>query len=1332
MFHPSCNALTQQQQPQYLQIVIPVQNQTIVAPQQQSALQDVRQLGFGDKQLLIDKGNDPINQNQGPSDQSSWMMVIPSNQFDSSFQGRENSAVLLPSGPPSKSFYANSAQTPIIFQNQQLANAQFIQESDQHIQRELSQQEIQCLMMVASGNDCKNQISQFNQVIAAEPKQSSFQNQMNFSTSNENQAFQIDFNQSRKFETLRNLSQKAHRETNAFQAPVNMFDSLNQSSTLHIGSIQHRNAGLPGFNQVMCETAKSSNLIQNLQNSQNPQFLTQLNYKTELEQKDFLKIGSGRLLVSASLQIEPICRPQSNIQAQISSHPDKAIPKKINQKHSWMADKKDRQFQYNHLNVNQTQVFGDFQLKQGPQIQMITIPERKLQTALHLNNLEDMDEKYIHDSHTQQLNQNSTNKIQQNQVLDRMHTSDANNQLRKDGFYQIQSKDYSYSPSIRNLNANVCDNSSSTQQQQYCAQNSRSNANEFETPNNRNQFNSQIFPQSKTVQKVGFRPYTRNQLHSSQARMPSISEKIIENEGSCKASEISLISKQIEGSQDSFKCSPKSQNETYTKLCMNEKLSNGQQMECEHSLNQLQQMQGSHQEINQISKDLSNQEQSSLELQGMKNPTFQIDQSVGEPHFFNKEESKQIIYSQGGIRDKQFLKTVEIFKHNQEVDDMLQARSLPCGTTAKNENTMHPGNIVRSHSEEGQPDENNLIVKLRINKKQEDYNNLEGNRDQYSDSELECPSDHAGTSSTNCNPDQQIIQVEIQQEKLQIGQFLAEKQQLSRNINSAQQRIIISKNREKMQGRNKICGVAYRTSRKMIIQGLLRCYKTKLHIRREMAGPAPQLMRLVEHNSLNSMNKISVNLNDAQRETTKSEALKNFNLKFESPHVMLQQAMKTNHVESSSESGLHLGSKNFGEIMMIFKQRENTSNKDSHLQNDLVNFGPSNAIGGDCSQLGKFMIRESHNQNRIVTNGNLINLKDQQRFCLSGQIERIQNAPIPKTQNYLLNPNQQCRLGKIFDEGHKSLPNFTVDQNQIVLPKYKSNLNSENDQQPASNPFKLSRLSNLTLRYEVIYKNLLRDLRKFYIQEVTKLTPYSQKKRRGEPGFYQQCLREYLALRHVDESGPLSAEKMCVTFNELEFCLGALISPKEMLRTEAPEYVNLACDQMRSGFQVRHDQQAKKVIRVYQYLYRFSIERLKDLIYDAPFVKLFQYYYYNYAKKRFASTPTLRKYLDAYIEASDKIANFDYFSKLETNGRVGFPTEKEAPKFQKLDQSCHPEASQNNQYSLFLDHKTDLRSIQTFAEKNMDKGNLAYYAIRDKNDSAVEMSECLDDSDYTE
>lgn len=44
--------------------------------------------------------------------------------------------------------------------------------------------------------------------------------------------------------------------------------------------------------------------------------------------------------------------------------------------------------------------------------------------------------------------------------------------------------------------------------------------------------------------------------------------------------------------------------------------------------------------------------------------------------------------------------------------------------------------------------------------------------------------------------------------------------------------------------------------------------------------------------------------------------------------------------------------------------------------------------------------------------------------------------------------------------------------------------------------FKLDNLDNKNLRYEVIYKNLLRDMRKFYLTEFNQVTDFSLKKKK--------------------------------------------------------------------------------------------------------------------------------------------------------------------------------------------------------------------------------------------
>lgn len=50
--------------------------------------------------------------------------------------------------------------------------------------------------------------------------------------------------------------------------------------------------------------------------------------------------------------------------------------------------------------------------------------------------------------------------------------------------------------------------------------------------------------------------------------------------------------------------------------------------------------------------------------------------------------------------------------------------------------------------------------------------------------------------------------------------------------------------------------------------------------------------------------------------------------------------------------------------------------------------------------------------------------------------------------------------------------------------------------------FKLDTLENKTLRYEVIYKNLLRDMRKFYISEFNAVTDFAGRKKKQSSEFY--------------------------------------------------------------------------------------------------------------------------------------------------------------------------------------------------------------------------------------
>jgi len=65
--------------------------------------------------------------------------------------------------------------------------------------------------------------------------------------------------------------------------------------------------------------------------------------------------------------------------------------------------------------------------------------------------------------------------------------------------------------------------------------------------------------------------------------------------------------------------------------------------------------------------------------------------------------------------------------------------------------------------------------------------------------------------------------------------------------------------------------------------------------------------------------------------------------------------------------------------------------------------------------------------------------------------------------------------------------------------------------------------------------------------------------------------------------------------------------------------------------------QTKSILKVHNYLYRFSIQRMEHLIKDVPVIRLFKYYYENHAKERIEESPIMRKYKEAYFEAAEMI-----------------------------------------------------------------------------------------------
>lgn len=148
------------------------------------------------------------------------------------------------------------------------------------------------------------------------------------------------------------------------------------------------------------------------------------------------------------------------------------------------------------------------------------------------------------------------------------------------------------------------------------------------------------------------------------------------------------------------------------------------------------------------------------------------------------------------------------------------------------------------------------------------------------------------------------------------------------------------------------------------------------------------------------------------------------------------------------------------------------------------------------------------------------------------------------------------------------------------------------------------------IRYEVIYKNLLRDLRKFYSCHFAETIPQPKQK---DPNSLQKVLQAYA----VCIFGKATLERFGVSKHEVGFCLGSLIKPKQMLQLKSLDSAN---DKV-------------KIMNIYFYLYKFSLQRLQSMLDSKPMALILAYYIQQSGQERIQRSPIMMKYELAYYEA---------------------------------------------------------------------------------------------------
>ena len=132
--------------------------------------------------------------------------------------------------------------------------------------------------------------------------------------------------------------------------------------------------------------------------------------------------------------------------------------------------------------------------------------------------------------------------------------------------------------------------------------------------------------------------------------------------------------------------------------------------------------------------------------------------------------------------------------------------------------------------------------------------------------------------------------------------------------------------------------------------------------------------------------------------------------------------------------------------------------------------------------------------------------------------------------------------------------------------------------------FKLSELRTTVIRYEVIYKNLVRDLRKYYSQDFN--TVKAQRIKKLDATNFSETLEAYIKIALKDQ-----LEQSKIPIADLIFNLGSLIYPKLMLKL------------LKNNAMVK-----VQVVAIYNYLYKFSLERLQHFLNNESLMLLFVVY----------------------------------------------------------------------------------------------------------------------------
>lgn len=174
-----------------------------------------------------------------------------------------------------------------------------------------------------------------------------------------------------------------------------------------------------------------------------------------------------------------------------------------------------------------------------------------------------------------------------------------------------------------------------------------------------------------------------------------------------------------------------------------------------------------------------------------------------------------------------------------------------------------------------------------------------------------------------------------------------------------------------------------------------------------------------------------------------------------------------------------------------------------------------------------------------------------------------------------------------------------------------------------------TRYGELSQRRDVVFKTIVRDMRKYFIEDFNKMTSYVKKKRYNKKDYYLTCIDNYIKNEHFHQVSTKNGRNI----KDFNIYLGALIYPKE--------FSNI----------ISKKQHLKLIDETYSTLYKFSLSKMKNyLIKDAIF-NLFMHYYNKEIVEgdRLDTNKTMKKHKSLYLEAFKILISFMTKSKRDRN-----------------------------------------------------------------------------------